>query len=285
MKKSGIVLEGGGTRGVFTAGVLDYFMENNLYFPYIIGVSAGACNAVTYAAHQPYRTRKSMIDYLYSDSYVSVKIMIINKSLFDMELIFDTFPNDLIPFDYDTLFKGEARCLITVTNCNTGETEFLEEYSDKKRLMKICQASCSLPYVSQIAEVDGEPYLDGGIADSIPIVKMLRDGYKKPVVILTRNKGYRKKEKDKNSMDFSKIIYRNYPKLNEAIFKRNMRYNKTVEFIEDLEEKGHIFVIRPEMETIDRAEQDTDKLMEFYHHGYDMGMKCFEELKAFLNII
>lgn len=283
LKKAGIVLEDGGTRGVFTAGVLDYFMENNMYFPYIIGVSAGACNAVAYAAHQPYRTRKCMIDYLYSDSYVSIKNMIINKSLFDMELIFDAFPNGIIPFDYDTFFKGESRCLITVTNCNTGEPEYLEEYTDKKRLMQICQASSSLPFVSQITEVDGEPYLDGGVSDSIPVVKMLRDGYKKPVVILTRNKGYRKKERDKNSMDFSKLVYRNYPKLNEAIFKRNARYNKTLEFIEELENKGHIFVIRPEMEPVDRAEQDTDKLMEFYQHGYDMGIKYLDELKTFIN--
>lgn len=283
MKKSGIVLEGGGTRGVFTAGVLDYFMENELYFPYIIGVSAGACNAVAYAAHQPYRTRKSMIDYLYSDSYLSIKNMIINKSLFDMELVFDTFPNGLIPFDYDTFFKAETKCLITVTNCNTGEAEYLEEYKDKKRLMNICQASCSLPFVSQIVDIDGEPYLDGGMGDSIPIVKMLRDGYKKPVLVLTRQKGYRKKEKDKNSMDFSKLVYRNYPKLNESIFKRNARYNKTLDFIEDLEAKGHVFVIRPEMETIDRAEQDTDKLTEFYQHGYEMAEKYFEELNIFLN--
>lgn len=281
MKKSGIILEGGGTRGVFTSGVLDYFMERDLYFPYIIGVSAGACNAVGYASRQPYRTRKCMIDYLYTDSYISVRNMLKNKGLFDMELIFDKFPNDLIPFDYDTFFNSGTRCILTVTNCETGQAEYLEEYEDRKRLMDICRASSSLPFVSPIFEVDGKPYLDGGLSDSIPIVKALRDNCRRPVIILTRNKGYRKKVKD--SMDFSKLIYREYPKLNEAIYKRNARYNRTMEFIEHLEAKGHIFVIRPEMPAIDRAEQNTDVLTDFYQHGYEMGKRCFDALNEFLN--
>lgn len=281
MKKSGIILEGGGTRGVFTSGVLDYFMENGLYFPYVIGVSAGACNAVGYVSRQPYRTRKCMIDYLYSDSYISIRNFLKNKSLFDMELIFDKFPNNLIPFDYETFFTGSTRCILTVTNCETGEPEYLEEYKDKKRLMDICKASCSLPFISQVIEVDGKPYLDGGLGDSVPIIKALRDGCKRPVIILTRNKDYRKKVKD--SVDFSKLVYREYPKLNETIYKRNARYNKTMEFIERLEQKGHFFVIRPEIPTIDRAEQDTELLTDFYQHGYEMGKKCFEELNIFLN--
>lgn len=282
MKKSGIVLEGGGTRGVFTSGVLDYFMEKDLYFPYVIGVSAGACNAVGYTAKQPYRTRKCMIDYLYSDSYISIKNLLLNKGLFDMELIFDTFPNNLIPFDYDTYFNSGVKCIITVTNCETGEAEYLEENEDRKRLMDICKASSSLPFVSPVIEIDGKPYLDGGMADSVPVVKALKDGYKKPVIVLTRNKGYRKKEKEKDSVDISKLFYREYPKLNEAIFKRNARYNKTMDFIDYLEEKEYAFVIRPQIPAIDRAEQNTDVLTDFYHHGYSVASECFDKLKDYL---
>lgn len=282
MKKSGIVLEGGGTRGVFTSGVLDYFMEKDLYFPYVIGVSAGACNAVGYTAKQPYRTRKCMIDYLYSDSYISIKNLLLNKGLFDMELIFDTFPNNLIPFDYDTYFNSGVKCIITVTNCETGEAEYLEENEDRKRLMDICKASSSLPFVSPVIEIDGKPYLDGGMADSVPIVKALKDGYKKPVIVLTRNKGYRKKEKEKDSVDISKLFYREYPKLNEAIFKRNARYNKTMDFIDYLEEKEYAFVIRPQIPAIDRAEQNTDVLTDFYHHGYSVASECFDKLNDYL---
>ena len=245
MKKSGIILEGGGTRGVFTSGVLDYFMEKGLYFPYVIGVSAGACNAVGYASKQPYRTRKCMIDYLYSDSYLSIKNMLLNKGLFDMDLIFDKFPNDLIPFDYDTFFSKEIRCIITVTNCITGKAEYLEEYEDKKRLMDICKASSSLPYISPIIEIDGTPYLDGGLADSV-------------------------------------LVYRDYPNLNETIYKRNARYNRMMEFIEHLEEKGHVIVLRPEMPAIDRAEQNTDVLMDFYQHGYEIAEKYYDSIIEFI---
>lgn len=280
MKKSGIILEGGGTRGVFTSGVLDYFMEKGLYFPYVIGVSAGACNAVGYASKQPYRTRKCMIDYLYSDSYLSIKNMLLNKGLFDMDLIFDKFPNDLIPFNYDNFFSKEIRCIITVTNCITGKAEYLEEYEDKKRLMDICKASSSLPYISPIIEIDGTPYLDGGLADSVPIVKALHDGCKRPVIILTRNKNYRKKVKD--SVDFSKLVYRDYPNLNETIYKRNARYNRMMEFIEHLEEKGHVIVLRPEMPAIDRAEQNTDVLMDFYQHGYEIAEKYYDSIIEFI---
>lgn len=282
MNKSGIILEGGGTRGVFTSGVLDCFMENDLYVPYVIGVSAGACNAADYASKQPFRTRKCTIDYLYNDSYLSMKNMILKKELFDMDLIFDKFPNELIPFDYETFFKKDMRCIFVATNCATGEPEYFEEYENKERLMDICKASSSLPYISSMVDIDGTPYLDGGLSDSVPIVKALRDGIKKPIIILTRNHGYRKKVRE--SIDVSKLIYKDYPKLNEAMYKRNARYNRTMEFIEYLEYNNHAIVIRPELPAIDRKEQNTDILMDFYNHGYEMGEKYLAIIKEFVNV-
>ena len=186
MKKAGMVLEGGGTRGVFTAGVLDYFMEQGMYLPYVIGVSAGACNAVDYASHQPGRMKLCTIDFLEAGSYVGLKSLVKTHSLFNMDLIFDIFPNKIIPFDYDTYFSSGMECILTATNALTGKAEYLSEKSDRQRLMTICRASSSLPVVSPIVDVDGIPMVDGGVADSVPIRKALHDGVKKPVIILTR---------------------------------------------------------------------------------------------------
>ena len=279
MKKAGIVLEGGGSRGVFTAGILDYFMEQNFYFPYVSGVSAGACNAANYVAKQPYRTRKCMIDYLYENSIYSIKNIVKKKVLIDMDLLFNKIPNDLIPYDYDTFFASDTRCIMVATNCETGKADYFEEKKDKDRLMEICKASSSLPYISNIVRVDNKPYLDGGLADSVPVVKALRDGINRPVLILTRNKGYRKKENE--SIDVSKLVYRDYPNLCETIYKRSARYNRVMDYIDKLEADRHVIVIRPEITEIDRAEQDTEKLTEFYHHGYEMGKKYFETIKEF----
>lgn len=163
MSKAGMILEGGGTRGVFTAGVLDYFMEQGLYLPYVIGVSAGACNAVDYVSRQPGRTKMCTIDFLEAGSYVGLKSLIQTHSLFNMDLIFDVFPNRLIPFDYDTYFSSGATCILTATNCLTGRAAYLTEDSSRERLMAICRASSSLPVISQMVKVDGIPMLDGGL--------------------------------------------------------------------------------------------------------------------------
>ncbi|MCI8598349.1 MAG: patatin family protein, partial [Lachnospiraceae bacterium] len=189
MRKSGLILEGGGTRGVFTAGVLDYFMEQNLYLPYVIGVSAGSCNAVNYVSHQPGRMKLCTIDYLEAGSYVGLKYLVKNHSLFNMDLIFDIFPNKIIPFDYDAYFSSNQTCILTATNCLTGKAAYLSERADRERLMAACRASSSLPIFSPTVEVDGIPMLDGGVADSIPIRKALNDGIKKNIIILTRQEG------------------------------------------------------------------------------------------------
>lgn len=220
-----------------------------------------------------------MIDYLYENSIYSIKNMLMKKGLIDMDLLFDKLPNELIPYDYDTFFASETRCIMVATDCETGKAEYFEEKSDKTRLMNICKASSSLPYISTIVEIDGTPYLDGGLADSVPLIKALRDGINRPVLILTRNKGYRKKEKE--SLDVSKLVYKDYPALSETIYKRSARYNKVMNYIDKLEEDNHAVVIRPEIPAIDRAEQDTEKLTEFYNHGYEMGEKYFETIKNF----
>ena len=282
MVKTGLVLEGGGTRGVFTSGVLDYFMEQDLYLPYVIGVSAGSCNAVDYVSKQPERTRKCMIDYLRTGSYAGLKYLIRKKSLFDMDLIFDVFPNSVFPFDYETYFKSRQKCYIVATNCLTGKAAYIAEGRNKSRLMTACRASSSIPVIAPVVYVDGVPMLDGGIADSVPIKKALKDGCKKAVVILTRCKGYRKSPNNKlNRM--VKAMYKQYPEFIKAVHKRPAMYNKTMEFIEKLEDEGKIFVIRPEVPVVKQAEKNPDVLYAFYKHGYEHAKEIYPKLIEYLN--
>ena len=282
VKNSGLILEGGAIRGVFTAGVLDYLMEQEYYeFSYVAGVSAGSCNAVDYVSRQPGRTKECMIHKEKHAQYINLKTAIKKKSLFDMDMIFDKYPNEIYPFDYDTYFESDIHCELVVTNCNTGQAEYLNERSSRERLMKICRASSSMPVVSPMVEVDGIPYLDGGLGDSIPVIRSLKTGHKKNVLVLTRNFGYRKKP-PKRSRNVYITVYRKYPELVRTILNRYRMYNKTLSCIEKWEREGKVFVIRPEIPEVSRTEQDYDVLMNFYQHGYDQMEKKFEDMKKFL---
>lgn len=283
MTKATLVLEGGATRGVFTSGALDYLMEKEQYLTHVIGVSAGSCNGVDYVSRQPGRTRDCMIHkekkYGY---YYSLRKSMKEKSLFNMDMVFDKYPNELFPFDYDTYFASEAECEIVVTNCSTGQAEYLKEHHDKKRLMRLCMASCSMPLVSPIVNIDGIPYLDGGLADSIPVKRAMEEGNDKIVLILTRNPGYRKKMPSRASAKLYRRAYPKYPHLVQSILRRNASYNRVAGWIERLEEQKRIFVLRPMIPTVSRIEKDYDILMNFYSHGYKLMKQEYERLLRFL---
>ena len=174
-------------RGVFTSGVLDAFMKHDLYFPYVVAVSAGACNGLSYMSRQPRRARYSNIDLLQKYGYISLKSLITQGSIFDPNILYERFPNEIVPFDYKTYRENPATYEIVTTNCLTGRAEYLSEKQDAARLTAIVKASSSLPYVAQITPVDGVPMLDGGIVDSIPVVRAIDRGYSPNVVIMTRN--------------------------------------------------------------------------------------------------
>ena len=233
IKKATMVLEGGATRGVFTSGVLDLLMEKGIYTSHVIGVSAGACNALDYVSEQPGRTRDCMIPADKSGNYYyGLRDFVKERSVMNMDLIFDKYPNELIPFDFDTYFNSEIECELVTTNCLTGKAEYMTERSDRERLLKVCRASCSMPLLTPIVNVDDVPYLDGGLADSVPIRRAQEIGNEKIVVILTKNAGYRKKTVSKGLEKIYRRAYRSYPNLVRTILRRSFEYNKTMNHLD-----------------------------------------------------
>lgn len=270
IRKMGLVLEGGGMRGVFTSGVLDAFMKYDLYFSYVVAVSAGACNGLSYISRQPRRARLSNIDMLVKYNYIGLRHLVTQGCIFDPELLYDRFPNELIPYDYDTYFASPSTFEMVVTNCNTGRAEYLtEKDGDRQRLLDICRASSSLPYVSNVIDVDGQPYLDGGIVDSIPVGRAIDMGYERNVLVLTRNRGYRNTSKDRK---IPKFIYKKYPRLRVALSRRIAEYNHQLDMVEEMEDKGLVDVIRPlRPMDVDRIEKDEKKLEALYEEGFQLG--------------
>ena len=283
MTKGTIVLEGGAVRGLFTSGVLDYLMEKDLYLSHVIGVSAGSCNAVGYISKQPERTRNCMIPRKEEDRYLNgIKTFVKEKSIMDMDKIFHKYPYETFPFDFDTYFSSEMSCDIVVTNCETGKAEYKDERMDKERLMKLCRASSSMPLLAPMVNVDGTVYLDGGVADSIPIERAMEIGNEKTVVVLTRNPGYRKKPTKKSVAKLYQRYYKKYPNLVKAAIDRNIVYNQELELVEKLEDEGKIFVIRPLIPTVSRLEQNPEVLMHFYMHGYRLMKRQYSALVEYL---
>ena len=268
-RNTGLVLEGGGMRGVFTSGVLDAFMKHELTFPYVVAVSAGACNGLSYMSGQMRRARFANIDMLRKYDYISLKSLLTQGSIFDPDILYERFPNEIVPFDYDAYRRNPAVFEMVTTNCITGRAEYLSEKQDARRLTAIVKASSSLPYVAQITEVDGVPMLDGGIVDSIPVVRAIDMGYSPNVVILTRNRGFRSSEHD---IKVPRLIYGEYPRLRVALSRRVEAYNRQLELVERMEDWGEIICIRPErpME-VDRICRDADKLERLYEEGFQQG--------------
>ena len=271
--QTGLVLEGGGMRGVFTCGVLDYLMDRNIRFPYTIGVSAGACNGLSYMSRQRGRAKYSNIDLLEKYNYIGLRHLLKKRNILDFDLLFTEFPEHILPYDYDAYFSSPERFVMVTTNCLTGEANYFEEKQDKNRVIDIVRASSSLPIVCPIAYVAGIPLLAGGIVDSIPLQHAIDEGYKNNVVVLTRNRGYRKESKD---IKIPSFVYRKYPKIREALSHRCAVYNAQLEMVERMEDEGKIVVIRPQKPVVvDRIERDIQKLTDFYQEGYECAKAIF----------
>lgn len=270
-RHTALVLEGGGMRGVFTSGVLDWMIDHGIAFPYLVGVSAGASNALSFASHQRGRAKYTFADLQMERHYLGVRNILRHRSIMDMQLLYRELPETLWPYDYEAYRTNPMRVECVATDCTTGGAVYLEEKENAARIIDIVRASSSLPFACPIAYVDGRPMLDGGIADSIPLDRALEQGYEQAVVVLTRHRGYRKEEKPPRIPPF---VYARYPKLREALRTRGARYNAQLEKIERLEDEGRIIVIRPEHPVqVARIETDIEKMNALYRHGFEMADK------------
>lgn len=280
MIKAGLVVEGGGMRGVYSSGVLDFFIEKDLFFENNYGVSAGACHLCSYLAKQYKRAFRVNVDYLNDKRYCSVHSLLKTGNLFGAEMLYDIIPNELDLFDYDTYNKNESNFYVVITDINTGKPEYVKIGDLKKDIIYV-RASSSLPLLAQNVKINDKEYLDGGISDSIPIKKSIADGNKKNVVILTRDSTYRK---GKNSlMPIIKLKYKKYPNFVKSMADRYIVYNEILDFIKELENNGDVFVIRPKRPVnIGRTEKNREKLEALYNDGYNDAKDCYEELLKYL---
>lgn len=280
--KTGLVLEGGGFRGIYSAGILDCFLENNIILPYVIGVSMGACNAVNYISQQKGRNLKVPYTYINDKRYISYRRLLRKGELFGMNFIFNRIPEQLIPFDFDTFYKSKQEFEIVTTNCNDGRPFYISDFN-KFDLMDSLKASTSLPLVQKMILLDNRELLDGGISDSIPVERAFEKNCDKVIVILTQPENYRK-----NAVSGDKVIktfYRKYPELIKAILHRHVLYNDTLDKIKKLEKSGKVYVIRPEKRIpIGRVEKNKTKLKQAFDLGYTQCKNILPEIEKFLKL-
>lgn len=284
MIKVALVLEGGALRGMYTSGVLDTFLKNNMEFECVAGVSAGALNAMSYISKQPGRSAKINLEYCDDPRYIGRKAFIKNKGIIGYDYLFGDISENKVPFDYKSFENTNQRFIIVTTNCEKAETEYLEK-SNCNDLFKAAQASSSMPLASAMVEINNNHYLDGAVTTSIPVKWALEQGYEKVVVVLTRDKTYRKPMLSNKMKKLYKLAYHKYPKLIEKLNTMPERYNKLQDEIIDLEKEGKIFIIRPEKEvTVSRLEKDKEKLENLYKEGIAETEKNLDALKEYLEI-
>ena len=276
-----LVLEGGGFRGIYTSGVLDYFMEQGLYLPQVYGISAGALNALGYAAKQPGRTAQINFRFCHDKRYISVHNMIKYRCAFNLEFIFDTIPERYIPFDYSTFFSSPVQIHVGATNLLTGRCDFFGKDQMDKKLFH-ARASAALPLFSYIFYLNGVPYLDGGIACPIPIARSVRDGNKKHVIILTRNASFVRKPT--SHMHLIRQVYRQYPNFIATEEKRHLIDRRQRSSCALLSKTGQAFVLQPKQPlTISAMRADEQSLRELYIQGYEEAKEAFPQLMEFLS--
>ena len=274
-----LVLEGGTFRPIFSAGVMYALLDNDIMFPYCIGVSAGITNGVSYISKQKGRNLEVIENYRNDKRYFGVSNFFKCKSIFGLDFTFDEVPNKLNIFDMDTYKSYEGKVLVGVTNAKTGKAEYLDG-KELDNTAQMLRATCAIPIFFPVIKINDNEYYDGGLCDPIPIKKAIEDGNEKHLIILTRPKGYIKKL-SKNNRIVARMLRKKYPNLEHILLTRHDLYNETVRFCEELEHQGKAIIIRPTAEgAIDSFEKDTTKLRAAYNHGYNMAIENLDKIKA-----
>lgn len=284
MYQAGLILEGGGMKGIYTAGVLDFFLDKDIEFSSCYGVSAGACTMCSYLSKQRKRGYHVVVDYLGQKSYCSVDSLLRTGDLFGADMCYDLIPNYLNPYDYHTYDSYEGKAYAVVTNIKSGEAEYIQ-LTDMHRDIIAVRASSSMPLVSRNVKINGALYLDGGIADSIPLRRSIQDGNRKNIVVMTKEEGYIRQPIGRAELALIQARYLRYPKIYEHMRSRHIVYNATVQYIEELQSRGEVFVIRPKQKSdVGRVEKDRTKLDALYEEGYRDAENCYEELVTYLSM-
>lgn len=279
--KTGLVLEGGGKRGIYAAGVLDVLLENNIWADGLIGTSAGAVNGCSYVSNQYERNLRYNIRFAKEKKYMSIYSLITTGNVVGTDFAYNILPNKLEVFDYDAFEKSPVAYYVTCSNVETGKAEYIQCKSLRGKNMDYLRASASLPYVSQIVEIDGKKYLDGGICDSIPLKAFQDMGYEKNLVVLTRPRGYIKKPE--NNL-LANLYYRKYPAFVTALRNRYAVYNRTLKYIEQQENQGNILVLRPSKSIrVGRMERDSERLKQMYELGKNDAGQMLDAIASFLS--
>ena len=281
MYQAGLVLEGGGMKGMYTAGVLEFFLDKDIEFSSCYGVSAGACHLCSFLSKQKKRAYRVAVNYLDNKKYCGAFSLLTTGDLFGVDMCYDLIPNYLDPYDFETFGKYEGKAYAVVTNIRTGEAEYIQ-LKDMHEDIQVVRASSSMPLVSRKVKIGDEYYLDGGIADSIPIARSIADGNEKNVVIMTKETGFIRKPE--SNLAILKARYAKYPKVYERMKERDKQYNRTLDYLDEMEKEGKVFIIRPKRKSeVGRVEKDRSKLDALYEEGYRDAEECYVELLEYLS--
>ena len=274
MMKTGLVLEGGALRGIFTAGVLDALMMEGMHFDYAVGVSAGAANITALKSRQIGRTANVMA-VAGTEANFGIMQLIRSRQFMDLDKMFDVYGKH--PLDFAAYFADPTEAEFTLCCCETGEAEFFSEGSDEQRLMRLIKASCSLPMFFAPVEIDGRHYLDGGIGNSIPCDRAIERGCDRMIVVLTKPEGTSPGGYSKYK-SILRHMYPRYPAFLEACQSRLERYGKSMEQVRSLEAEGRVIVIRP-TKSISKFERDPVRLREYYRNGYQVAQRKMRKIR------
>lgn len=281
--KLGITMEGGANRTIFSCGVTDVFLDENIMPDYFIGVSAGIAYGVSYLSKQRQRNLEIAKQYITDKRYMGLPYLLdkTKKTYFNLDFVFEEIPNKLLPFDYKSFSEFPGQIIATVTNLKTGEAEYIDVPRDET-FRDVLTASCALPVLFQPIKLKNQYYMDGGVSDSIPFYQAMKNGCDKNIVILTRPRNYRKTT-DGSVKIFSRI-YKKYPEFRQAMMDRAKKYNESLDMLFSLEKEGKVYVIAPnDTLGVKRTEKDLDKLTSLYHQGVEIAQAQMKELKYYLN--